>query len=105
MECGTKDLQRLPQSTVGRGLAVYRDSAVSAENVTCVGRREVDVLMHAELASVSRRRPRSFGTANDPAYKGRKSTSVQPTSSIHALSVSGADNPSFRNHPLRFYPG
>jgi len=25
---------------VGRGLAVYRDSAVSAGNVTCVRRRE-----------------------------------------------------------------
>ena len=30
MECGTKDLQRLPQSTGGRGLAVYRDRVVSA---------------------------------------------------------------------------
>src|SRR5262249_959682 len=39
MECGTKDLQRLPPGMVGRGLAVYRDSAVSAGNVTCVGRR------------------------------------------------------------------
>ena len=76
MECGTKDLQRLPQSTVGRGLAVYRDSAVSAENVTRVGRRGGYVLMNAELARVSRRLPRSFGTANDPAYKGRKSTNV-----------------------------
>jgi hypothetical protein len=26
-----------PHSTVGRGLAVYRDSAVSAKNVTCNG--------------------------------------------------------------------
>jgi hypothetical protein len=67
MECGTKDLQRLPHGTVGRGLAVYRDSAVSAENVTCVGRREVYVLMIAELARVSIGLPRSFGTANDPA--------------------------------------
>src|SRR5215217_529576 len=67
MACGTKDLQRLPQGMVGRGLAVYRDSAVSAGNVTCVGRRGVYVLMHAELASVSRRLPRRFGTANDPA--------------------------------------
>jgi hypothetical protein len=39
MECGTKDLQRLPHGMVGRGLAVYRDSAVSAGNVTRVGRR------------------------------------------------------------------
>jgi hypothetical protein len=37
-----------------------------------------------------------------PAYGGRKSTSVQPTASIHTLSVSGADNPSSRYQPLRF---
>jgi integrase/recombinase XerD len=30
MECGTKDLQRLPHGMVGRGLAVYRDRVVSA---------------------------------------------------------------------------
>jgi hypothetical protein len=87
---------------VGRGLAVYRDSAVSAGNVTCVGRRGVYGLMHAELASVSRRLPGSFGTENDPAEKGRTSTRVQPPSSIHTLSMSGADNPSSRYHPLRF---
>jgi len=67
MECGTKDLQRLPHGMVGRGLAVYRDSAVSAGNVTCVSRREGYVLMHAEVAGVSRRLPRSCGTENDPA--------------------------------------
>ena len=98
MECDTKDLQRLPHGTVGRGLAVYRDSAVSAGNVTCVSRREVYVLMNAERARVSRRLPSSFGTENDLAYKGRTSTRVQPPSSIHTLSVSGADNPSSRNH-------
>src|SRR5947209_6645901 len=42
----TKDLQRLPHGIVGRGLAVYRDSAVSAGNVTRVGRRGVYVLIH-----------------------------------------------------------
>jgi len=26
MECGTKDLQRLPHGMVGRGLAVYQQS-------------------------------------------------------------------------------
>jgi len=67
MECGTKDLQRLPHSTVGRGFAVYRDSAVSAGNVTRVGRRRVYVLMNAELARVSISLPSSFGTENDPA--------------------------------------
>jgi hypothetical protein len=56
---------------------------VSAENVTCVGRREVYVFIHAELARVSIGLPRSFGTENDPAYKGRESTSMQPTSSIY----------------------
>ena len=66
MECGTKDLQRL-HGIVGRGLAVYRDSAVSAGNVTRVGRRGVYVLIHAELTSVSRRLPRSCGPENDPA--------------------------------------
>jgi len=40
---------------------------VSAGNVTRVGRREVYVLMHAELARVSRRLPRSFGPEHDPA--------------------------------------
>jgi hypothetical protein len=39
MECGTKDLQRLPHGMVGRGLAVYRDRVVSAGNVTHGGRR------------------------------------------------------------------
>ena len=67
MECGTKDLQRLPHGTVGRGLAVYRDSAVSAGNVTRVGRRGVYVVINAELARVSIRLPSSFGTENDPA--------------------------------------
>jgi hypothetical protein len=33
-----------------------------------------------------------------PAYGSRKSTIVQPTSSIHTLCLSGADNPSSRNH-------
>ena len=67
MECGTKDLQRLPHGMVGRGLTIYRDSAVSAGNVTCVRRKGVYVLIHAEVASVSRRLPRSFGAENDPA--------------------------------------
>src|SRR5512133_1238010 len=61
MECGTKDLQRLPHGTVGRGLAVYRDSAVSAENVTCVGRREIYILMMAELAGDEHERPMWYG--------------------------------------------
>ena len=39
---------------------------------------------------------------NPPAYGGRKSPSVQSTSSIHTLSVRGADNPASRYHPLRF---
>src|SRR5262245_13941433 len=52
--------------------------------------------MHAEPARGSRRLPRSFGTENDPAYKGRKSTSTHPPSSIYALSVSGADPPASR---------
>ena len=69
MECGTKDLQRLPHGMVGRGLAVYRDSAVSAGNVTRVGRRGVYVLMHAERARVSRRLPSSFGTENEALTK------------------------------------
>jgi hypothetical protein len=102
MECGTKDLQRLPHGMVGRGLAVYSDSAVSAGNVTCVGRRGGYVLMHAERASVSRRLPRSVGTENAPAEKGRTSTRGHPPSSLHALSVRGADHPSSRYHPLRF---
>ena len=37
-----------------------------------------------------------------PAYGGRRSTSVQPSSSIHNLSLCGADNPSSRNQPPRF---
>jgi len=69
MECGTKDLQRLPHGMVGRGLAVYRDSAVSAGNVTRVGRRGVYVLMNAERARVSRRLPSSFGTENEALTK------------------------------------
>ncbi len=32
----------------------------------------------------------------NPAYGGRKSTLVQPPSSLHPLSVRGADNPSSR---------
>jgi hypothetical protein len=46
-------------------LAVYRDSALSAENVTCVGRREVYVLRMAELARVAIGLPRSFGIENE----------------------------------------
>jgi hypothetical protein len=38
----------------------------------------------------------------NPAYRDCKSTSVQLTSSIHTLSVSGADNPSSRYHPPQF---
>jgi hypothetical protein len=34
--------------------------------------------------------------------RGRQSTLVQPTSSIHTLSLSGADNPSSRSPPRRF---
>jgi hypothetical protein len=37
-----------------------------------------------------------------PAYGGRKSTSVQPPSSIHTLSLRGTDNPASRYQPLRF---
>ena len=59
-------------------------------------------LMHAERASVSRRLPRSFGPDNAPAEKDRTSPRVPPTSSLHTLSVSGADHPSSRYHPLRF---
>ena len=36
MEYDTKDLQRLPPSTMDRDLTVDRASAVSAENVTCL---------------------------------------------------------------------
>jgi hypothetical protein len=36
------------------------------------------------------------------ALGGCKSTFVQPASSIHTLSLRGADNPSSRNHPPRF---
>ena len=36
MEYDTKDLQRLPPSTMERDLTVYRARVVSAENVTCV---------------------------------------------------------------------
>jgi hypothetical protein len=43
-------------------------------------------------------------TGNGPAHGCRKSTSVQPTFSIHTLSLRGADNPSSRNHPLRVSP-
>jgi hypothetical protein len=94
--------QRLPHGIVGLRLAVYRDSAVSAGNVTRVGRRGGICPHYAELARVSIRLPRSFGTENDPAYKGCKSTFVQPTSSIPTLSVGGADNPASRNQPPRF---
>ena len=59
--------------------------------------------MHAERARVSRRLPSSFGTENDSAYKGRKSTSVQPPSSIYILSLRGADNPSSRYHLPRSF--
>ena len=38
MECGTKDLQRLPHGMVGRGLAVYRDRRLAPGNVTRVAR-------------------------------------------------------------------
>src|SRR5262245_39382689 len=41
-------------------------------------------------------------TGNGPAHGCRKSTSVQPTSSLHTLSLRGADNPSFRSHSPRF---
>ena len=37
-----------------------------------------------------------------PVSGGRKSTSVQPTSSIHHLSLRGTGNPSSRYQPLRF---
>ena len=38
-----------------------------------------------------------------PAYEGRRSTTVQPTSYKHTLSLRSADNPSTRYHPPRFY--
>src|SRR5262249_57777412 len=54
---GVRHEQRLPHGIMDRGLAVYRDSAVSAGNVTRMGRRGVEVLMNAERARVSRRLP------------------------------------------------
>jgi hypothetical protein len=54
---GVRHEQRLPHGIMDRGLAVYRDSAVSAGNVTRMGRRGAEVLMHAERARVSIRLP------------------------------------------------
>ena len=85
MECGTKDLQRLPHGMVGRGLAVYRDSAVSAGNVTRVGRRGVYVLMNAERARVSRRLPSSFGTENEALTKGLANEFARDNILVNAL--------------------
>ena len=42
------------------------------------------------------------GSAVTSCIWGRRNTLVQPTSSIHTLSLSGSYNPSSRNHPLRF---
>jgi hypothetical protein len=47
---------------------------------------------------------RNADQCRPPACGDRKSTLVQPPSSLHTLSLRGTDNPSSRNHLLRFYP-
>jgi hypothetical protein len=39
-----------------------------------------------------------------PAHGGRKSTSVQPPSSIHTLSLHGSDKPSSQNQTINSPP-
>jgi hypothetical protein len=57
----------------------------------------------AFYACMSMKSSRNADRHRPPACGGCKSTSVQPTS-LHRLSLRGADNPASRNHPSRSPP-